>query len=155
MIYRCKSLFKDENNYFYRVFTILVDQISMHAHEQSSCWAWAGVSLFWGQFIFGLCKCILFFFFYQKKLNCVVENMLLRFQVVEVDHRLANNGKVVGPLWRTMIKKQRKNMVADTAENRNKWARVLSRLFAFAYNIDRNALRRKRTSKTIQESRCT
>jgi len=61
-----------------------------------------------------------FSFTKKKKLNCVVENMLLRFQVVEVDHRLANNGKVVGPLWRTMIKKQRKNMVAGTAENRNK-----------------------------------
>jgi hypothetical protein len=57
----------------------------------------------------------------------------------------------VGPLWRTMIKKQR-NMVAGSAENRNKWAIELSGLFSFAYDIDRNALRRKRTSKTVQDA---
>ena len=82
MIYRCKSLFKDENNYFYRVFTILVDQISMHVHEQSSCWAWAGVSLFWGQFIFGLCKCILFFFLLPKK------NLIVLWKICYLDSKL-------------------------------------------------------------------
>ena len=60
------------------------------------------------------------FFFTKKNLIVLWKICYLDSQVVEVDHRLANIGKVVGPLWRTMIKKQRKNMVAGTAENRNK-----------------------------------
>lgn len=92
-----------------------------------------------------------FFLLPKKNLIVLWKICYLDSQVFEVDHRLANNGKVVGPLWRTMIKKQR-NMVAGSAENRNKWAIELSGLFSFAYDIDRNALRRKRTSKTVQDA---